>query len=39
LWSHFTENSETLQKSFGALGIADRLSVLPPGKAVALPVE
>lgn len=38
-WSHFTENSETLQKSFGALGIADRLSVLPPGKAVALPVE
>jgi len=38
-WSHFTENSETLQKSFAALGIAGRLSVLPPGRAVALPVE
>jgi L-ascorbate metabolism protein UlaG (beta-lactamase superfamily) len=37
-WSHFTENSETLQKSFTALGIADRLKVLPPGQAVELPV-
>jgi L-ascorbate metabolism protein UlaG (beta-lactamase superfamily) len=38
-WSHFTENSETLQRSFAALGIADRLTILPPGQAVALPVE
>ena len=38
-WTHFTENSETLQKSFAALGIADRLVVLPPGQAVALPAE
>lgn len=38
-WTHFTENAETLQRSFAALGIAERLSVLPPGQAVALPVE
>jgi L-ascorbate metabolism protein UlaG (beta-lactamase superfamily) len=38
-WSHFSENAEMLQQSFGALGIGDRLKVLPPGAAVELPVK
>ncbi|HEY4110874.1 MBL fold metallo-hydrolase [Puia sp.] len=37
-WSHFTENAETLKVSFAALGIADRLKVIPPGEAVSLPL-
>ncbi|HEY4337680.1 MAG TPA: MBL fold metallo-hydrolase [Puia sp.] len=37
-WTHFTENAETLEKSFAALGIGERLKVLPPGQVVELPV-
>jgi L-ascorbate metabolism protein UlaG (beta-lactamase superfamily) len=37
-WSHFTENAETLQQSFAALGIGARLKVLPPGETVPLPL-
>lgn len=29
-WSHYTETGEMLQQSFNALGIGDRLKLLPP---------
>jgi hypothetical protein len=35
-WSHYTESGEALQQSFAALGISDRLRLLPPGTAVDL---
>ena len=35
-WSHYTENGEMLQQSFNALGIGDRLRLLPAGERVAL---
>ena len=36
-WSHFTQSAESLQRSFTALGIIDRLMILPPGKSTNLP--
>ncbi|UEG54863.1 MBL fold metallo-hydrolase [Mucilaginibacter daejeonensis] len=35
-WSHYTESGEALQQSFTALGIANRLKLLPPGAAIDL---
>jgi L-ascorbate metabolism protein UlaG (beta-lactamase superfamily) len=35
-WSHYSESKEMLIQSFGALGIIERLRILPPGKAVEL---
>lgn len=35
-WSHYTETGEDLQQSFAAIGIKDRLKLLPPGTAVEL---
>jgi L-ascorbate metabolism protein UlaG (beta-lactamase superfamily) len=35
-WRHFTQNQADLQTSFGALGIGDRLKILPAGVEVQL---
>jgi len=35
-WSHFTQSAESLQRAFTALGIIDRLLILPPGKSTPL---
>jgi L-ascorbate metabolism protein UlaG (beta-lactamase superfamily) len=35
-WAHFTQHRDDLIAAFGALGIADRLRLLEPGKATAI---
>ena len=35
-WSHYTETGEMLQQSFNALGIGQRLKILPPGEKTEL---
>jgi L-ascorbate metabolism protein UlaG (beta-lactamase superfamily) len=37
-WAHFKENAADLARSFAALGLAERLTSLEPGKAVQLAV-
>jgi L-ascorbate metabolism protein UlaG (beta-lactamase superfamily) len=35
-WSHFTQPLEAIERSFAALGLSQRLLILPPGKKTAL---
>lgn len=35
-WAHFTESQADLARAFGALGLADRLETLAPGRALRL---
>lgn len=35
-WSHFSENASALIGGFAALGISERLKILPPGESVSL---
>lgn len=35
-WSHFTQPLEAIEKSFAALGLSQRLLILPPGKRTSL---
>lgn len=35
-WAHFTQSQEDLAKTFGALGIAERLHTVQPGKTLTL---
>ena len=38
-WSHYTENNNSILEAFGILGITDRLHILEPGIATALPID
>ncbi|MFI2641768.1 MBL fold metallo-hydrolase [Streptomyces sp. NPDC018610] len=35
-WEHFTEGRDDLRAAFAAAGLADRLTLLPPGRSAAL---